>query len=242
MRIGMVTACYKPVINGVTRMVALYTQHLTQLGHEVVVFTLGKPDPAGDEPGVIRSPGLPLGHTGYYLGVRYTREAQALLSQMDVLHCHHLLMSIELAHRYAYCPIVYTNHTRYDLYTAAYAHLSPHTAQRILRQVWPALANLGDTVIAPSPGVKRVLEQYGVRGPIVVIPNGVCLDAFMKPSRPHRKADLHLPENSVLLIFVGRLAVEKNIAVLLEQFRHIREEGRVAGQDVHLLLVGDGPL
>ena len=61
MHIGMVTACYKPVINGVTRMVALYKHHLEALGHEVTIFTLGEPDPAGDEPGVVRSPAVSLG-------------------------------------------------------------------------------------------------------------------------------------------------------------------------------------
>ncbi len=72
MRIGMVTACYKPVVNGVTRMVSLYKERLEALGHEVTVFTLGEPDPAGDEPGVIRSTAVPLGESGYYLSIRYS--------------------------------------------------------------------------------------------------------------------------------------------------------------------------
>ena len=126
MRIGMVTACYKPVINGVTQMVSLYKQYLEQLRHEVTVFTLGKPDPQGDEAGVIRSPGLPLGQTGYYFGIRYTREAQSRLMTMDVLHGHHLFMSVEMAHRYSHAPLVYTNHTRYDLYAAAYSRHGCH--------------------------------------------------------------------------------------------------------------------
>ena len=99
MRIGMVTACYKPVINGVTRMVSLYKQHLEAAGHEVTIFTLGDPDP-NDESGVVRSPGIMLGDYGYYISMRYSSEAQALLQQMDIIHCHHLFMSVEMAHRY----------------------------------------------------------------------------------------------------------------------------------------------
>ena len=41
MKIGLVTACYKPVVNGVTQMVSLYNQYLTKLGHDVTIFTLG---------------------------------------------------------------------------------------------------------------------------------------------------------------------------------------------------------
>jgi hypothetical protein len=70
MRIGMITACYKPVVNGVTRMVSLYKAELENLGHEVTVFTLGRPDPNGEEPGVVRSAGLPL-TGGYHLAPRY---------------------------------------------------------------------------------------------------------------------------------------------------------------------------
>ncbi len=242
MRIGMVTACYKPVINGVTQMVSLYKQVLEQLGHEVTVFTLGKPDPHGDEAGVVRSPGLPLGQTGYYFGIRYTQEAQSRLMQMEVLHCHHLLMSVEMAHRYAHAPIVYTNHTRYDLYAAAYSHLPLSTTNLLLRRVWPALANLGDVVIAPSHGAKQVLQAYGIRAPIEVIANGIELERFLTPSRPHTKQELGLSGSALLLVFVGRLAREKNLDVLLEQFGQVRDAAAGTGREVHLLLIGDGPL
>lgn len=242
MRIGMVTACYKPVINGVTRMVALYRQHLENFGHEVTIFTLGKPDPAGDDPGVIRSPGLPLGHTGYYVGVRYTRQAQALLEQMDIIHCHHLFMSVELAHRYAHYPIVYTNHTRYDLYAAAYTPLSFPATRFILRQAWPYFSHRANMVIAPSASVMQVLLAYGLRTPITVIENGIDLQPFHHPPRPQNKTSLGIPENATLLVFVGRLAPEKNIKTLLAQFAQLHARAALNGQAVHLLVVGSGPL
>ena len=112
MRIGMVSATYDAaVINGAVRMVTLYKTYLEELGHEVTIFTLGEASESDEAARVIRSPGLRLGRYGYYLGMSYTREAQALLARMDIVHCHHLLMSVEMAHRYARCPIIYTNHT-----------------------------------------------------------------------------------------------------------------------------------
>ena len=104
MRIGMVSATYDPtVVNGAVRMVTLYKEHLETLGHEVYIFTLGEPEESDDAARIIRSPGIRLGGYGYYISISYTREAQALLRQMDVVHCHHLLMSVELAHRYVQC-------------------------------------------------------------------------------------------------------------------------------------------
>jgi 1,2-diacylglycerol 3-alpha-glucosyltransferase len=237
MRIGLVTACYKPVLNGVTRMVALYKQHLEAAGHDVKVFTLGDPDPAGEELGVVRSPALPLGDTGYYFAPRYTKAAQELLRQMDIIHCHHLFMSIELASRYGRAPIVYTNHTRYDLYSSTYTPLPQPAADALMRQIWPELTDLCDVVIAPSEDVRQVMLDFGVRRPIEVIENGVDLSLFDQPPRPLSRSELGLPEGAVVAIYVGRLSAEKGLTRLLRQFAAARD----VAPDLHLLLIGKGP-
>lgn len=237
MKIGMVTACYKPVINGVTRMVALYTEHLRARGHEVTIFTLGDPDPAGDDPWVLRSPGAPLGRTGYYFAARYTREAQAALRQMEIVHCHHLVMSVELAHRYAECPILYTNHTRYDLYATYVAHVPPAAAELLMRQAWPEFTDRADWVIAPSPAIQEVLLQYGVQRPISVIENGVPLERYRVAPDPALRAALGLTDAHCVALYVGRLAEEKRVELLLRQFA--RAHRRVP--TLRLVIVGGGP-
>ena len=237
MKIGMVTVVYKPVVNGVTHMVSLYKQRLEELGHEVTVFTLGDPDPSGDEPGVIRSKAFPLSDYGYHIGVGYTREAQERVREMDVLHCHHLVAGVDIAHRYACCPIVLTNHTRLDLYTGSFIPLPQQAADVLMRQIWPEYTDMAEVVISPSEGVRNVLLEFGVRRPIEVIPNGVDLEPFMNPPQPRSKADLGMPESAVLMTYVGRLVDEKNVAVLLEQFTVAAE----MLPDLHLCLVGAGP-
>jgi 1,2-diacylglycerol 3-alpha-glucosyltransferase len=237
MRIGMVTACYKPVINGVTRMISLYEQGLAAMGHEVYVFTLGAPDPAGEASRVIRSSAMPLGKSGYYFSLGYNNKARALIQEMDIVHCHHLFMSVELAHRYASCPIVYTNHTRYDLYTGTYSPLPQPMANALMRRVWPKFTNFADVVVAPSASVQRVMHNFGVRQRIEVIENGVDLRPFHSPAHPITKTQLGIPEKSVLLVYVGRLSNEKNLSRLLEEFAAAQK--RVP--HLHLLLIGSGP-
>ncbi|MCA9899292.1 MAG: glycosyltransferase [Ardenticatenaceae bacterium] len=236
MRIGMVTACYKPVINGVTRMVSLYKEHLEAAGHEVTIFTLGEPDP-DDEPGVVRSPGLMLGDYGYYISMRYSNKAQALLQEMDIIHCHHLFMSVEMAHRYGRSPIVYTNHTRYDLYTGSFTSLPQPAADAIMRQVWPEFTDYADVVITPSASVRDVMLEFGVRRPIEVIENGVDLKPFHFPIAPLTKTDLGVPETAVLVTYVGRLSPEKDVDILLEQFAIAKD----VVPNLHLMIIGKGP-
>ncbi|HEX6383483.1 MAG TPA: glycosyltransferase [Anaerolineae bacterium] len=238
MRIGMVTACYKPVINGVTNMVSLYKRHLDAAGHDVTIFTLGDPDPVGDEPGVVRSPAIAIGDYGYYISVRYSAEAQALMRQQEIIHCHHLFMSVEMAHRYARCPIVYTNHTRYDLYTGSYISLPQPAADAIMRQIWPEFTDFADVVITPSQSLRQVMLDFGVRRPIHVIENGVDLRPFRRPKQPYTKCALGIPDSAVLLVYVGRLSAEKDPNVLLEQFMIARD----IVPNLHLMLVGKGPL
>ncbi len=235
MRIGMVTACYKPVINGVTRMVSLYKEHLEAAGHEVTIFTLGDPDP-NDEKGVVRSPGLMLGDYGYYISMRYSSKAQALLQQMDIIHCHHLFMSVEMAHRYGRSPIVYTNHTRYDLYTGSFISLPQPAADAIMRQVWPDFTDYADVVITPSASVRDVMLEFGVRRPIELIENGVDLRPFHHPQNPLSKTDLNVPETAVLVTYIGRLSPEKDVDILLEQFAIAKD----VVPNLHLMIIGKG--
>jgi 1,2-diacylglycerol 3-alpha-glucosyltransferase len=236
-KIGMVTACYKPVINGVTRMVTLYKAELEALGHEVTVFTLGEPDPAGEDDNVIRSPAMALGKTGYYVTFGYNREAREELREMDIIHCHHLFMGVEMAHRYGRCPIVYTNHTRYDLYTGAYIPLPQPAADAVMRQIWPDFTDYCDVVITPSASIRDVMRDFGVRRPIRVIPNGIDLQPFAHPPAPRSRASLGVPEEAVLVAYTGRLASEKNLLQLLGQFALARE----IVPTLHLLLIGGGP-
>ena len=242
MRIGLVTACYKPVTNGVTRMVELYASAFRAMGHEPYIFTLGPPGTADDDPYLIRSPGVALGSTGYFMAVRYSEIAQNLLRTMDIVHSHHLAMSLEFAHAYTDVPLVYTNHTRYDLYAEIYTPLRPRWLARRLGQglaghFWPKRANLADIIIAPTHEIARTMRQYGINAPQVVIPNGIDLRDFCDPLRPYEKSDFNWRPEHIVGAYCGRLAEEKNLIFLLEQFAAANRQCKA----LRLLIIGGGP-
>jgi glycosyltransferase involved in cell wall biosynthesis len=234
----MLTACYDPVVNGVTQMVAHYERHLSAAGHQVTIFTLGAPSPNEDSSKVIRSPGVPLGKTGYHLSPRYGREAQTRLREVDVLHSHHLLMALEFAGRYGRAPVVFTNHTRYDIYLSAYGGLPNGLASMIMRQAWPRMTNIADAVIAPSASIRRIMRKSGVRAPIELIENGVEVEQFQRPTSDKTKSRFGIPTSATVFIYVGRLSREKNVRRLVDEF------ATAAGlaDDLQLLLVGAGPM
>lgn len=240
MRVGMLADLYKPHLSGVTNYISLNKRALEALGHKVFVFTLGNLDHEDDELHVIRSPAIPLSDTGVNVGFRYSRVAQRKLVSMDVLHVHHPFISGHLAIRYGRrrgLPIVFTNHTRYDLYSHFYLPLMPDALSRsIMESYLPRFCAQCDLTIAPSRGIERILREMGVKGEVAVIPNGIDLKPFASPKAVQPRARFAAPDET-LLLYVGRLGPEKNLAFLIRAFAG----ARAACGHARLLVVGDGP-
>ena len=240
MRIGMMVDVYKPRVSGVTNYVALNKRFLEQAGHEVFVFTFGDLEYEDDETNVIRSPGLPLVDTGYYLNFSYSRRAKALLQSMDLVHVQHPFLSGRLALRYCRplrIPIVFTNHTRYDLYAQAYMPMLPEEiSDTFLQNYMPHFCAAVDLVISPSAGMTKILRGLGVDSPVETLPNGVELERFRETCRDCR-GDFGFTPEDILLVYSGRIGPEKNIEFLLRAFAGVAE----AIDNVHLLIIGGGP-
>ena len=92
-------------------------------------------------------------------------------------------------------------------------------------------------IISPSSQMKDILISYGITKRIEVIPTGVKLDFFHAGDGKEFRKRRGIPENTRILLFVGRIAKEKNIGFLFQVLRRIvaRNPG------VRLLLAGDGP-
>ena len=244
MRIGMMVDMYKPHISGVTNYVSLNKRHLESQGHRVFVFTFGDDAYEDDELYVVRSPGVPISvlDTGFHLSFRYTTSAQRKLQSMDVVHVHHPFLSGPLALRYCKSrgiPVIFTNHTRYDLYAQHYLppYVPDEVGETFLRAYLPGFCQRCDLVIAPSHGVVGVMRGLGVKSPLKVIPNGIDLNPFQNPGRRLTRAEIGLPESRLVLMYVGRLNPEKNLVFLLRAFFGVA----AAEPNAVLALVGEGP-
>lgn len=241
MRIGLLADTYKPHVSGITHYISLNKQVLESRGHEVFVFTFGDLDFPDDETNIVRSPGVPVADTGIHLGFRYTSSARRLLETMDVAHVQHPFLSGRLALRYCRpknIPIVFTNHTRYDLYAQAYLPMLPDVVGTSFLQAYlPSFCKEVDLVIAPSNGLKKVLRDLDVSVPIEVIPNGVDIGRFEEDIQSIPRDELGVEEDEVLLVYSGRLGPEKNLIFLVRAFAG----AQTAYPQTRLMLVGDGP-
>jgi 1,2-diacylglycerol 3-alpha-glucosyltransferase len=242
MKIGMMADLYNTQVSGVTNSLTLSKRWLEKMGHEVYIFTFGDDDVIDDEPNIIRTNGLNVVDTGFYLNLRYSKEARQLLYSMDIAHVHHPFVSGSLAMRYCVprnIPIVFTNHSRYDLIAQAYIPILPESVgDAALKAYLSPFYRACDLVIVPSNSMLKILEEhFGLISPIEVIPNGLDLTPYRSVSQPVDRALFGFSIDHVISVYVGRLSPEKNLSLLLRAFY-----GMATTYDhVRLLFVGDGP-
>lgn len=100
------------------------------------------------------------------------------------------------------------------------------------------LYNRFERTLVPSPALGQVLEEWGVRN-TAHVDLGVNTEVFQPQpvAGEDVRGKLGIPAGRVLLLYVGRLAHEKNTTTLFDAFELLEKQhpGRF-----HLLVVGDG--
>lgn len=241
MRIGVFVDMYLPHVSGVTNHIALYKRRWEDLGHEVFVFTFGDTDYRRGDPSVVRTAGLQWRRTGWRFSPRFSSKTRTLIPTLDIAHVHHPFQSGPLVRPFCReygIPLVFTNHTRYDLYSDEYARFVPEKVRHaFVKRQLGSFTRACDLVIAPSASIAQWLGEYCDFADAVVIPNGIDVERFASPRNPVSRQELGFTDDDVIFCYAGRLGPEKNTKWLAREFvtTH-REEPRA-----RLLIIGDGP-
>ena len=112
-------------------------------------------------------------------------------------------------------------------------------AMKLTRAYVRKLYNRFQATLVPSENLAGVLFEWGVRN-VRTVRLGVNTDIF-KPMPDHGKAtraSLNIARQQKLLLYVGRLAREKNTQTLFRAFELLQ---RRRSSEFHLLIIGDGP-
>ncbi|MCS6785873.1 MAG: glycosyltransferase [Thiobacillaceae bacterium] len=243
MRILLLSDVYFPRINGVSTSIQTLRRELLAAGHAV---TLVAPAYGGEpaEAGVIRVPGWqppfdPEDRLMHWPAL--TGALAALPDRPDVVHVHTPFCAhyagLRLARRLE-VPVVESYHTLFAEYFHHYLPILPRPwlkalARTISRRQCAAV----DAVVAPSVPMRDALREYGVRTRIEVIPTGLLPEAFVPGNGAGFRAAHGLPAHAPVLLYVGRVAFEKNIGFLLDMMAVLR---RSQPQAI-LVIAGEGP-
>lgn len=230
-----------PVLNGVSVSIDCLVRELRSRGHSVHVFTSAYPGHKDDDPNThrFRSIHTPW-TTDYPLAVPpfYGKLREFRRHKFDLVHTHTPFTVGFVGLRWAESheiPIVSTYHTHYDKY-AYYMPLAPkrYLRYKIAKHLNFYYNRVGQ-VVTPSEASQRWLMRHSVKTPITVIPTGVPAPRMV--DRAHVRAELGFKPGVRVLLYAGRIAREKNIALLFEAFALARRTQPA----LEFMLVGDGP-
>jgi glycosyltransferase involved in cell wall biosynthesis len=152
-----------------------------------------------------------------------------------------------LVRRVQKIPLVTTFHTHIVEYLghllAGYAeekikHILAEPTWQIIRYQY----NRSDITIAPSKIMRKELEEHGVNK-VIDVPNPIS-PLFFNTNDQHRKKQSHsfrrtfnIPLDAPLLLYVGRVAFEKRLELLLQAYKALK----IKYSNLFLAIVGDGP-
>lgn len=240
-RIAIFSDSTLPVLNGVSVSIDMLVRELRGLGHSVHVFTAAHfryrdPDPNTYRFFAAQTPwtkGYPIALPPFYPFIRHFRR-----ERFDIVHTHTPFTIGFVGLRWAEShgiPIVSTYHTLYD----KYAHYIPYFPKWYVRYKTAKHTNYYfnrvSQVITPTESSLRWLRRHSVTRPIHVIPTAPLPPPML--DRAELRHAMGLAPHQRVLLYVGRIAHEKNMSMLIEAV------GRLLPEDPSLVfwLVGDGP-
>jgi len=245
---------YFPRVNGVSTSIRTFRADLRDIGVETVLVA---PDyaagaeaaPGGaiapDEPGVLRvaSGGVPRDPEDRRMRFGALRRClnQIESQSFDLVHIHTPFLAHYAGVRFAArkaIPVIATYHTFFEEYLHHYVPMLPRSLGRALarRFTLSQCAQL-DAIVAPSEPMRALLLAYGVTARIEVIPTGLPADRYVPGDGARFRAAFSIAADRPLLLYVGRVAHEKNIEFLLQAFLALRRQR----PGVMLAIAGEGP-
>jgi 1,2-diacylglycerol 3-alpha-glucosyltransferase len=245
LRILMISDVYFPRVNGVSTSIRTFRRELLALGHDVTLIAPSYPGFSDTDANFLRvaSRQVPMDPEDRMMR-RHQIDAlwPSLKAQRyDVLHIHTPFIAhyagLYLAQQLN-IPVVETYHTFFEEYLHHYVPLVPRTLMRLIaRRVTVSQCNAVAQIIAPSRAMLDALQNYGVRSPIEILPTGLEASQFNLGDGARFRTRHGIAADRPTLLYVGRVAYEKNIDFLLHSFKRVH----AAMPAALLLIVGEGP-
>lgn len=240
MRIAFVTDTYLPEVNGVTTVLGMMRQSLGARGHEVFFVAPAYPEPMAPDERVIRRSSIPCpGYPAVRLSSPFGWDVFRSLDQFDPELVHVVTEGPlgAIGRRYALRrrkPLVTSFHTDFPRYAARYLGSWAEAAARRYLRHFHGPAGLTQT---PSAMTRDELLALGLSR-AVLWGRGVESERFTPTRRSvARRAALGAADR-VIVLHVGRLAVEKDPDVLVDAFQRAHA---AVGQQALFCVAGDGP-
>jgi len=218
----MVTDTYAPARNGVAMWVALSVRELLARGHEVEVLTYAHERRESCTETLYELPA--------WVGLDSDFKVAPILSGLpevmadkrwDIVHVHHPILlgprGVDVGRR-CQAKVVFTCHSVYTDYLDEYYWGIGRMFKPVLNASTARFVNSCDLALAPSTRVKRWLRENGAVARIETLEAPADTDRIRCAPRSAARAALGLDDATPVAIYVGRIANEKRVEALVEEF------------------------
>ena len=243
----MLSECYHPIRNGVVTSLDTFSTSLKSRGHKVTILASNHRDKNlyfDDQNMVYRLPALTLPlKTNYPLPIPLIDNKLSNVifdNDFDLVHSQSIMTMGRLGVRVSKqlkIPLVLTYHTLIEEYHQYFPIFPPKLVVSVARDISYRYCMKANHIIVPGPHVYDKLKKYGITTDMTVIPTGINLREIDAAS-PEDLALHGIPKGAKIIVYVGRVAPEKNIFKLFETYNLLAKKM----DNVHLLIVGGGPL
>ncbi len=242
LRIAIFSDTYAPEIKGVARTLKRYTDYLEREGIDYQLFIPESRTPVPAIPHVERFTSIPfLLYPECRLAIPNPMLIKQRLTAFQPTLIHIAtpfnlgLFGLHYGKKH-HIPIVASYHTHFDDYLDYYN--LPFLKRFVMRYMtWFHAA--AERVYVPSPSTKEKLLSQGIHREIEVWGRGVNCVAYSPAKRSSSVRERFGIREKHVILYVGRIAPEKDVQLALETFRQLPDTIK---EQAHLLIVGDGPL
>ncbi len=253
MRIGIFTETYTPYISGLVTSEVMLKHALEKQGHEVYVVTANIESfkyEYNEKERVLKIPGLPTGiYDSRLTSIYPVRAVKKIKSwNLDVIHSQTEFavgtFARIIAKQYN-IPLVHTYHTMYEDYihyvTKGYFQKSTKKLLEYFTKFY-CDTTATELIVPTTKTYKLFTEKYKFEKNIHIIPTGIEVDRFFeeninKEEVQNLRKRLNLSKKDFVILFVGRLAEEKNVEFLIKSQKNLTKKYK----NIKLIIVGDGP-
>jgi glycosyltransferase involved in cell wall biosynthesis len=244
-KILLISDVYFPRVNGVSTSIRTFVGELQRMGHEVHLIAPDYGIATEDEAWIKRIPARSIYFDPEDKLMKYGAAMNNLMQlhseHYDLIHIHTPFVAHYLGLRLSHLldvPCVETYHTFFEDYLHHYLPWMPKCIARLFaRMVSRRQCNAVDAIVAPSQPMLDVLRKYGVKTHAEVIPTGLQAHSFKRSDGGGFRVKYGIALDRPVMLYVGRVAFEKNIDFLLRMAYELRK----SQPDILLIVAGEGP-
>jgi glycosyltransferase involved in cell wall biosynthesis len=241
LRVAVVTETYPPELNGVAVTAARFIDGLRSLGHHIQLVRPRQGEADGGGPGEVLVRGIAIPrYPDLRIGLPAKRALERLwtLRRPDVVHIvtegplgwSALRAAIKLR-----LPVISDFRTNFHTYSG---HYGVGWLKKPILGYLRKFHNRTLSTLVPTAALRAELAALGFQR-LRVIARGVDTALFSPERRDEAlRAQWGVRPEDPVLLYVGRIAAEKNLATLIAAY----EEARRQAPRAKLVLVGEGPL